>query len=632
LPTGKCEISLYDARCTKLTLTVDEYIPCHPREWWDDEGMPLFARPNGNEAWVLLLEKAFAKMLGSYRELSGGNCCTAFRAFTGEQRTFVWARGEGEAARVEGAWKRMQLASGEEHFEWTPGAEDRRDAEGLWAEVVAYDRKSFLVACSIRARGGPEHVRADGLVEAHAYSLLHVVELEGQRLLFLRNPWGNDRRWNGSWSDGDEAWARHPKLRRRLRPEFRGDGAFWIAWADFQSTFDFVYVCARAMRSASAAAEHARHSADGEVPVGPPPRTHPRRRLAEAIRERLPRLPPGSRVELMGQSEQFELNGCIMEVVAWDDASGEYELQGVPPAYWTCPTCGEVNKRSREACNVCSGIRDVVAPGAAVARRYWARPEDVVLPQGTEVQLEGLRDFPELNGQAGAVVAFERQSGRYHVELPDGRVRAVRPPHVLARRSPAQEAEFARWSAPAPEPSPVDEPEAPEDAPCASDAELRRVLEELDEELRLRRDVEAADGRWRMLRGWQLLREGELRAPGVLDLRRAGALRAPLRLRFTRGSPRVLRLGASAIYAQAVLQLDAAIAKLLQAEHARVKLGPGRFAFVGFAAPGWAGPAASAGAEVAKRGSGWGGWICPECGHINTLGTDFCENCEPEDG
>ena len=31
---------------------VDEFIPCHPRHWWDDQGTPLFARCNGNDAWV----------------------------------------------------------------------------------------------------------------------------------------------------------------------------------------------------------------------------------------------------------------------------------------------------------------------------------------------------------------------------------------------------------------------------------------------------------------------------------------------------------------------------------------------------------------------------------------------------
>ncbi|CAK9113588.1 Calpain-type cysteine protease ADL1 (Phytocalpain ADL1) (Protein ADAXIALIZED LEAF1) (Protein DEFECTIVE KERNEL 1) (OsDEK1) (Protein SHOOTLESS 3) [Durusdinium trenchii] len=284
---GRCQVKLFDGHCRSVALSVDEFIPCHPRHWWDDEGLPLFARCNGNEAWVLLLEKAFAKMLGSYTALSGGNCCSAFRAFTGEA-SYVWARSEGEMARVEGEWKKMQLAEGEDFFVWQPGSEDRRDAESLWDEVRSADAQSFLVACSMRAKHGQEHVREDGLVEAHAYSLLQAVDVEGQRLVFLRNPWGNDKRWNGRWCDGDEAWDRFPSLRKRLRPRFRSDGAFWMAWVDFQASFDFVFVCPKTMRSTAAATEHRRRSEMGEA-------ERPEGKFGQALPERLPRLPPGAR-------------------------------------------------------------------------------------------------------------------------------------------------------------------------------------------------------------------------------------------------------------------------------------------------------------------------------------------------
>jgi len=244
-PDGHCEVKLYDSRRGLVSIIIDEYIPCHQREWWDEEGMPIFARPNGNDAWVLLLEKAFAKMLGSYRELSGGNCCTAFRAFTGEQNVFVWARSEGEAARIDGEWKRMQLAEHETHFVWTPGMEDRRDAESLWSEVCAYDRQSFLVACSMRAVHGPEFIRVDGLVEAHAYSLLHAVEIEGLQLLFLRNPWGKYE-WKGAWSDGAKEWDENPIVKMRLRPKDEDDGTFWMPWDQFEAAgFHNIDVCDR---------------------------------------------------------------------------------------------------------------------------------------------------------------------------------------------------------------------------------------------------------------------------------------------------------------------------------------------------------------------------------------------------
>ena len=49
-----------------VKVTVDDYFPCHPM------GSPVFSRSKGNELWVLLLEKAYAKIHGSYFLLRGG--------------------------------------------------------------------------------------------------------------------------------------------------------------------------------------------------------------------------------------------------------------------------------------------------------------------------------------------------------------------------------------------------------------------------------------------------------------------------------------------------------------------------------------------------------------------------------
>lgn len=43
-----------------ITVTVDDYIPCYY------QAGPMFARSNGDELWVLLLEKAYAKVHGNY--------------------------------------------------------------------------------------------------------------------------------------------------------------------------------------------------------------------------------------------------------------------------------------------------------------------------------------------------------------------------------------------------------------------------------------------------------------------------------------------------------------------------------------------------------------------------------------
>lgn len=60
-----------------VTVTVDDFFPCYP------EGEPLFAKSHGNELWVLLLEKAYAKLHGNYFLLRGGFVNEALLDLTG---------------------------------------------------------------------------------------------------------------------------------------------------------------------------------------------------------------------------------------------------------------------------------------------------------------------------------------------------------------------------------------------------------------------------------------------------------------------------------------------------------------------------------------------------------------------
>jgi hypothetical protein len=48
-------------------LTIDDYMPCAL------DGSPLFTRTHGNELWVLLLEKAYAKLHGGFGFIAQGH-------------------------------------------------------------------------------------------------------------------------------------------------------------------------------------------------------------------------------------------------------------------------------------------------------------------------------------------------------------------------------------------------------------------------------------------------------------------------------------------------------------------------------------------------------------------------------
>lgn len=60
----------------------DNMFPC-------DQGQVLYAKPNNYEIWALLLEKAFAKIYGSYQAIDGGYSTEAFFALTGAPNIYI---------------------------------------------------------------------------------------------------------------------------------------------------------------------------------------------------------------------------------------------------------------------------------------------------------------------------------------------------------------------------------------------------------------------------------------------------------------------------------------------------------------------------------------------------------------
>ena len=50
------------------------------------------------------------------------------------------------------------------------------------------------------------HNQFDGLVTGHAYSVLGAAELDGEKLIKMRNPWGNEK-YTGPYHDGDSVWT-----------------------------------------------------------------------------------------------------------------------------------------------------------------------------------------------------------------------------------------------------------------------------------------------------------------------------------------------------------------------------------------------------------------------------------------
>jgi len=136
-----------------------------------------------NEFWSALLEKAYAKLMGSYEALKGGSTCEAMEDFTG------------------GVTEMIDLTQAPPNL--------------LKIMMKAYERGS-LMGCSIDADPNQvEAERPDGLIMGHAYSVTAVMladiktaRMTGQiPLVRVRNPWGNSSEWKGAWGDGSREWS-----------------------------------------------------------------------------------------------------------------------------------------------------------------------------------------------------------------------------------------------------------------------------------------------------------------------------------------------------------------------------------------------------------------------------------------
>ncbi|KAK3378108.1 calcium-dependent cysteine-type endopeptidase-like protein [Podospora didyma] len=168
------------------------------KTYQSNSGALYFAQcENPNETWLPLLEKAYAKAHGDYAAIEGG--------FTGEG--------------IE------DLTGGVTSGLFTT---DILDKEYFWKEELMQVNKQFLFGCStgLWGRGWGDR---KGIMEGHAYSVMKAVEMDGERLLLLKNPWGKGE-WKGPWSDGSKEWT--PEWLQKLGHRFGDDGAFWISFKD----------------------------------------------------------------------------------------------------------------------------------------------------------------------------------------------------------------------------------------------------------------------------------------------------------------------------------------------------------------------------------------------------------------
>ena len=187
------------------TIIVDDHFPYNI-----EKKLPAFSKAKENELWVLLAEKAWAKVNGSYENTIQGMTSEALRALSGAPCEFI--------------------------------NHDAMEDESLWKTIIEADGRNYII-CASAGKGNlsKEEYSSLGLVSDHAYAVLQAREVnttrggeKGERLLQLRNPWGH-LEWTGDWSDKSSLWT--PLLKKKLGYVDADDGSFFMSFEDYLSYY-----------------------------------------------------------------------------------------------------------------------------------------------------------------------------------------------------------------------------------------------------------------------------------------------------------------------------------------------------------------------------------------------------------
>lgn len=139
-----------------IVIHVDDYFPTDKHNRYNFVKCSGSNQNNTKEIWPIILEKAYAKLYGSFKFIVGGQIDEALSDIT---------NGAPMSLPFDEADVKKMFDSGE-----------------LWQRLTFWINNGYLMGCSSPA--GKDTDTSDlGIVQGHAYSVLDAIEVEGNKLL-----------------------------------------------------------------------------------------------------------------------------------------------------------------------------------------------------------------------------------------------------------------------------------------------------------------------------------------------------------------------------------------------------------------------------------------------------------------
>jgi hypothetical protein len=213
------------------TVSVDNLIPVD-----GDLKAVLGELENPNECWLVYLEKAYAKFIGSYSKLHHGDVADVIEHLTGGETLLEeWSPEEISVEAMSRVWWNLNenyrhgLLSAACMLEDKPRPVKGSDTRHKYRQKEDYTEWNdssvvVLATCEVPFKAAPG------------------VEACTKKLIKMRNIYGNQT-WFGDWSNDHRTWNKDNRRLTGYPQDAQDDCIFWMAIEDFVKNYNTVLTC-----------------------------------------------------------------------------------------------------------------------------------------------------------------------------------------------------------------------------------------------------------------------------------------------------------------------------------------------------------------------------------------------------
>lgn len=183
-----------------MVVIVDDYLPFD--KYAKTPATRYMTLSKDKSLWGPILEKAYAKLLGNYEFLDGGDNIDAYNTLTGSPAWYI---------------------------------SHKLSDDKLWNSIKASLNKNYMLIAGSSEEKTDRDTNRLGVSYNHVWAILGTVELSnGKRLIKLSNPWGVEY-YKGPYSDRSSSWTQN--LKEQADHVSKNDGIFYLPVETYRKNF-----------------------------------------------------------------------------------------------------------------------------------------------------------------------------------------------------------------------------------------------------------------------------------------------------------------------------------------------------------------------------------------------------------